>query len=61
MKKYLIKWVVLMVIFYLLGAFILWQLNPSKWHPVDRGLLAFGGTLLSACLSAIIIETYEDK
>jgi|TARA_B110000503_G_scaffold99408_1_gene148728 hypothetical protein len=50
-----------MFIFYVLGSFILWELNPSMWKITDRGLLGFGGTLLSGVLSALIIETKENK
>ena len=56
MKKYLITWVLLMFIFYILGSFILWQFNPAIWKTTDRGLLGFGGTLLSGVLSALINE-----
>lgn len=54
MKKYFITWLLLMFILYLLGSFILWQFNASMWKPIDRGLLAFGGSLLSGSLSALI-------
>ena len=61
MKKYFFTWLLLMFIFYVLGSFILWELNPSMWKITDRGFLGFGGTLLSGVLSALIIETKENK
>ena len=56
MKKYLIIWVLLMVVFYLMIAFAKWELNASLWEVEERALYLFFGGLLSASISSLIKE-----
>lgn len=56
MKRAIFIYFTMMFIFYLLGSFVSWQLNPRFWSEEGRFVFAIIGTILSGMISAFVYE-----
>ena len=56
MKRAILIYLMIMFLFYLLGSFVSWQLNPRLWSEEGRFVFAIIGTILSGMISAFVYE-----
>ena len=61
MKKYVITWILSMVLFYLLIAFVTLEIDFRLWSGLLRFGLAVFGSLLAMSLSDLIIHLNKNK